>query len=389
MSRYLFIFFLCSYLFAQDRGRITPTVNLIRFPESLTISNLSSMGISFRANTHVVDIACGNPAALGQFKNLSAGVSWLFESDIEGSESIDLVLERNKSWLPQSAGLIYPYNDFFRLALGMNRRYSSYLEFEPIPIITPEMPMGTGEFFKPVAESSVITYSAIAGYTFNKLLSAQQMTFAFRYNLDYMSTQEEVLNIKAKTSDYDHSWAFGIIAVFELPALSISFGASYEKDIHIEEDMNSDSNLLIVDSDTTMNSNIISQLDPTTVIAQIPARVNFGTSLTFSSDFVVEVSVSQVLWSEISAGLDDVIEFAASLSRPLMQGLTTSVGLYNTGLNYEGVSAIDEPDALYLTAGARLSLGKFVVDLALADNHISSLDRRKQTIVKIAGSFIF
>jgi long-subunit fatty acid transport protein len=388
MKRVFIIFFFYSFLCAQDADRIPLTVNLVRFPETLTILNLTSSGISFLANSQVADVTNGNPAALGRFQNLSAGLSWQFESDLTGPDIMDLVLKRDRVWLPQSAGIVYPFNELLRFALGLNRRYSNLCEYT-FELITPEMPMGTSEFFKAGIESSVITYSVIAGYTFQEFLSAQRMTLALRYNLDYMSTTEEMLDITAKASGFDFSWAVGIIADFKLPECIFSFGASYEKDLDIEEKMEFDSKRSIVVPDQNLNTDVLLQSEATPIVTRIPARLNFGTSITFKNIFIVEVSLSQVFWSEISGSFNDVIEYAAFISRPFLPCLTTSIGIYSTGLNYNYTSIIDEPDALYLTAGVRLSFEKFRIDLVLADDHFSSIERREQTIVKVSGSFIF
>jgi hypothetical protein len=79
-------------------------------------------------------------------------------------------------------------------------------------------------------------------------------------------------------------------------------------------------------------------------------------------------------------------EIAATISRPLLPGLTTSIGIYSTGLNFDKPVLTDEPDAFYLTAGIRLELDKINLNLALADSHFSSVDRRRQTIIKVAAA---
>jgi hypothetical protein len=386
----IFILALCATLSAQNPERIGMVVDVIRAPQSLTISGLNGKGISFTASQHIADIGTGNPASVALFNQLTAGISFQLETKQKGPESFNYDIKRNNSWLPQSVGIMYPL-DKFRFAVALNRKYSTRIEFEKVAITSPEMMDGTGEFFKPVFETSITSYSAIAGYRFDRLLSSNQLTLAFRLNLDHLSNEEQVI-ITGRASGFSSSWAVGILADFELqPKISLEFGASYEKDVDIEETQTYESDgFLVQDPDTS--GEIITDLPPSTLIlAQIPGRLNFGAALKFTDLLTIDASFSQLYWSDISTSLNDIFEYTVSLNGVLTNGLGISAGILGTGLTYssEPFSGADDLDALYLILGTRIEVQPIQIDLVVADNHLDSGKRREQTIIKAAVTYVF
>lgn len=373
----IFLFILISSAsFAQLQ---VPENNVLHLPQGFVLTNLNSLGIS-NINNSVSNIGTTNPSSMIQFNKISIGGSYHFETKLEEAYLASIGHKRISNELPQSIGIVFPYQNF-RLGLAFNQKYNSSAEFDKIPITTVEFPDGSGEYYKPIMETKVLSYSVSASYLFDNLfMENSSLAFGARLTRNSLDYREELLSYSFDVESENYNWAFGVLFNHDFDNnKSFSAGILYESNINMKE--------TIIHSDKNLNENPNFSPSQFSLIfsANFPAKVSFDLSADFINNISLYSTVNYLLWSDVHTNLKNQFEFSLTGLYHFNENLKASFGFFTTDRNYEeNILGINEKlRAVYLLAGINYRISLFNFGLSIADSHLFSDEWRKQTIAKL------
>lgn len=373
----IFLFILISSpSFAQLQ---VPGNNVLYLSQGFVLTNLSSLGIS-NINNSVSNIGTTNPTSMIHFNKISFGGSYHFETKLKEAYLASIGHKRISNELPQSIGIVFPYENF-RLGLAFNQKYNSSAEFEKIPITTVEFPDGNGEYYKPVMETKVLSYSVSASYLFDNLfIENSSLAFGARLTRNSLDYHEELLSYSFDVKSENYNWSFGVLFNHVLDIKkSFSAGILYESNINMKE--------TIVHSDKNLNNNPNFSSSQFSLIysANFPAKVSFDLSADFINNISLYSTVNYLLWSDVNSNLKNQVELSFTGLYSFNEELKASFGFFTTDRNYEeNILGLNEKlRAVYLLAGINYKISLFNFGLSIADSHLFSDEWRKQTIAKL------
>jgi hypothetical protein len=348
-------------------------------PQGFGIPYLNSTGNSAIIND-VTNIGVINPASISNFKNLSFGLSYQFNPEIEKGWLNDSPVKRNNQSLPQSAGAVYKF-DNLSFGLGFNQQYNTKTEFN----------WGNSGYVEPDItefEGNVYSYSAVAAYSFSELFkqnSRLDLGLNITYNKVNFSQNDQGRLIEL--TDNAINFIFGIqYNVHNNNDLETSIGISYKTNTKFRSNYQTQSGMTVVirksDSYLSMNNiqaeNIIS--------GNIPDKFNIDLAVDLSSSIKLLASGTGIFWEKDNNRLNDQFEFSLGSVYKINDMFSPAFSIYYTGRDYDlAFFNLDEKfDAVFVIAGLKINSGIFYSDLAIADSHLISGDYRKQTIGKLA-----
>jgi len=348
-------------------------------PQGFGIPYLNSTGNSAIIND-VTNIGVINPASISNFDNLSFGISFQINPEINKGWLNDSPIKRNNQFIPQSAGGIFKLNNI-SLGLGFCQQYNTETEFN-------WGISGNGEPDITKFKGNVFTYSAVAAYTFNELFkknSKLELGLNITYNkVDFsQKNQSSLINL----TDDVINFRFGILyTIKNVDELETSVGLSYHTNTKFESDYNTQSGMVVIIRKTN-SLRSINDLNAENIISgNNPDKINLDFAVDLSTSFKLLASGTGVFWEKDENKLNDQFEFSLGSIYKLNDLFSPAFTIYYTGRNYElGLFDLNEKfDALYLIAGLKLNFGMFNSDLVIADSHLISGDYRKQTIIKLS-----
>lgn len=352
--------------------------HVLYLSQGFVLTNLNSLGISNIKNS-VSNIGTINPSAMIYFDKIGIGGSYHFETNIEEAYLARIGHKRISKELPQSIGIIFPYQNF-RLGIAFNQKYNSSAEFDRVPITTSEFPDGTGEYYKPIMETKVLSYSVSASYQFeNFVIENSSLTFGARLTRNSLDYREELLSYSFDVKSENYNWAFGVLFnhVFDIKK-SFAAGILYESNIKMKE--------TIVHSDQNLNVNPNFSFSQFSLIysANLPAKVSLDLSANVINNISLFSTVNYLFWSDAISNLKNQIEFSCTGLYSFDENLSASFGFFTTDRNYEeNILELNEKlRAVYLLAGINYNIALFNLGLSIADSHLFSDEWRKQTIAK-------
>jgi hypothetical protein len=99
-------------------------------------------------------------------------------------------------------------------------------------------------------------------------------------------------------------------------------------------------------------------------------------------------SFNAVLWKSQPTIWENQFIYSTSAVFKFSEKVTASLGYYSSDMELKKENYFsregNEFNVFFLTAGLKLSLNNFNIDIALADSHLMSGEFRQQTIGKIA-----
>ncbi|MCZ7602555.1 MAG: hypothetical protein M5R37_06795 [Melioribacteraceae bacterium] len=352
--------------------------HVLYLSQGFVLTNLNSLGISNIKNS-VSNIGTINPSAMIYFDKIGIGGSYHFETNIEEAYLASIGHKRISKELPQSIGIVFPYQNF-RLGIAFNQKYNSSAEFDRVPITTSEFPDGTGEYYKPIMETIVLSYSVSASYQFeNFVLENSSLAFGARLTRNSLDYREELLSYSFDANSNNYNWVFGVLFnhVFDIKK-SFSVGVFYES--------NNKMNETIVHSDQNLNVNPNFSFSQFSLIysANFPAKVSLDLSANVINNISLYSTVNYLLWNDAISNLKNQIEFSCTGLYSIDKNLKASFGFFLTDRNYEeNILGLNEKlRAIYLIAGINYQISLFNCGLSIADSHLFSDEWRKQTIAK-------
>jgi len=384
----LLVLFVCTNLSAGDPDRIDPRNQIFLYNQGFVLESLSGYGVSSSTRLPIFNISTGNPATLSALNTFAVGFSSQFDSKVESFPIDDASFQRINNLVPQSVGLVYPYQDF-RVGAGFSQKYSAEILFNEIEMTTVNDPQGTGEIFSPTSKNVIHTASALASYQILNLLSpTDQLSVGFQFNLNFLDADESISRTTVKLNANQANWKFGFsysgIGSIERTE-TFRLGLYFETAVKISGNVEFEGpGLLTSDPDSSMlgnNERITANLESYPRDAEIPPRIVFGFLVSLSSKFALFGDLGYTWWSNLGEPYQNKLDFSNSLLFKVSEHIGFSIGLaFLQGF-------VGESDAVYLSAGMIGHLNKFELHLALADSHLSSAEYRRQTIGKLGFGF--
>jgi hypothetical protein len=349
---------------------------------------LNSSGTSGLSN-HISNMSFINPAALGQFRSYSIGVSYQFQTNLDEVYVAGIGSSRITDFSPQTAGVAVPIGNM-HFGLAMGQTYNGTLDFGPIPITTVQNPGGTGEFFTPEYETRVQSYSFLFSYSFENILSANNnLSFGLKYTLNRLNYYNKISIIIIDESDNSSSWGIG--ASYQInfaEEQNVQFGLNYESKIEFRKNYTIQDNIIDIDpTDSTRNFILANQ--SFSLLGEIPDKLRFDIKFSVIPKLLLFSSLNYVFWNNASSNFNDQLEFGASAVYSISEYFSPSLGFYYTDKNFEEdfFDINSEMDAFFIIAGLNADFNLIDVDFAIADSHLLSGEFRKQTIIKFTLGF--
>ncbi|MBU0475898.1 MAG: hypothetical protein KKF62_17265 [Bacteroidetes bacterium] len=379
----IFLLLMFNYNIFSQKATESPVAFL---PHGLSLPLLNGNGNS-AINNDVANIGSINPAALENFNNFMFGFSYQYEPKINESWIADIGSERINNWIPQSAGIVFPYNEL-RFAISMNQKYNRALLIGPMEITTIENPSGIGEFIKPKDETFIYNYSFTTSYTYNNFLSNSELSFGIRFGFYKLDEYEKIFNSWIDASLYSNDVSVGIL--YSSPKTDnqyLKLGIFYHSKLQFNEQVE-----ILRDEVQIDNGGLFpTPIYPTeaNLVAKFPSSIQLDIDFTQLNKFQFLASISNSYWSDVADNYKNQIEITSSISYFLSESFSPSFGFAYSEkkLVEDYFGANKKLDVIFLTAGAVLKFNNLSVNLALADSHLFSGDFRKTTIGKISLSY--
>jgi hypothetical protein len=363
------IFLLTIKLYAQTESAVLflPNINL---QGQLSWNGYSSIsGDAGSINTL-------NPAAMHNFKNISAGINYRFETKLNDAWIAGITSERMKPAIPQSAGIIIPYGDF-RFGLSMAQLYNRDLDFGPL-ILTDYSGAETGRADL-YMETTFFRYTAALSYCFRDFLSG---SFILGAGLNYNKIHEyQEMYYFYGDKDIDVlTFSAGLIYQAETENGTLKTGISYESGIKEKEHFGRHYRIDNVD------------LFYSVISCNYPARINAGFYFDSNGNLSYAGNLNLILWSDVNQ-FNNEPQASGSVIYRFSEMYSGSAGiLFSSVTEKETGPGFDykfKLSAFYITAGVNIKLPLIDISAALADSHLTGGEWRKQTIAKISFGYSF
>lgn len=365
-----------SVLYGQDPGRINPPLVLI--PQGYVIS--SGLGFTNHTTSTVAAIVAVNPASMADFTKPSAGVSFLFATQIDSAvTNIGVEHSRVNPWLPQTFGFVLPHRNF-RFGLGFNQKYSSSLYFGPFPVTTPGDPGGTGETIDAESDRYVYSGSGLISYQLSNFINNDhRLSLGLQIDVNFLRDDESLGRFSAEGTDQSVTWKAGACYSFlDLLQLGLAFekGADFSGTIEYSEEP------VIEPPD----SGFVARPIESKFTAKLPDRLLIGLAFKISEKLRLANDFTYVYWEKVYNDTQNQLDISGNLYFLPSEQLSLSAGFYSTRMES---NTPDSPDnnALFISAAALVKVKSAAIEIMLADSHLFSSDLRKQTLVRLGLGF--
>lgn len=373
-------------------------------PVGLQIPAFDSKGYNPLFPESVTNLADQNPAALSDFKSMQTGISWRIFSKLKTDIRVK-EFGQTQPFIPASAGFVFPVNSFV-FALGYVQKFNFALVSEKIPISTLEYPEGTGEFFT-WEEKTVHHYFSLSGAwkIENILFASDQFSAGIHLGFNQLFYQSKLFTSTAESFSNGFSWAAGFQYLINFEnAHQIKTGLFFEKGSKIDATVKyvsgQDENKQFDDDTTGNNGKIpVRYLTPKSwpMIADFPDRLHGGFELTTPENFSFSLQGSYIWMDQTWVAYKNQFNVAGNVGIPISDNLKVTGGFYSDSQN-NNYSEFDYKifkikssgyRSFFLTAGINFVWQNITIDLALADNHLSSGKYRTQTHLKAGVNYTF
>ncbi len=367
-------------------------VNVGWLPQGEVISNLSAYGFSGILND-VSNIGGLNPAAISLYKNMSIGLSYQYDTEIDEAWSAGIGHKREFSLIPQSASIVYPYENF-RFGLSLNQKYNSNIEFGLIPVTSLEEPDGTGKFTQPIYKTKVMNYSFSVSYTISKFTDNSELSFGSRLSLSTLIEKQELQDVKIDETVTSSGFELGIMFLHEYSeSANLILGLNYSSELNFSEIVKyqQQNGRKIDDTPGTGSGRFVLVQTHFNLNANLPAKLQLDVATQLSNRSKLTANFTNVFWSNISNSLKDRLEYSFGYIYKWNNMFESSIGFFTTEKCYKNDVADSNNylSAIYLSAGFIISFEYLELNLAIADSHTFSDDWRKQTIFKAGATYNF
>jgi len=372
------VFSFSSNLFSGDVSRSgTAGTSPLTLPSGFGIRNLNGLGNSGLINS-TSNLGFINPASIATLSNLSVGLTYQVNTPTYYPEPLeDVSLPRVYSFIPQSFGAVYHYQDF-SFGLSLSQEFNSGLNFGEIPKTTLQYPKGTGTTFTPILEHTINKYSLSVAYSFNDILSENNnLSIGLRYNFNQLHSYEKILTVFVNEFNYASGFELGLVYSLNENQNRIGIHLKSGCSFHISNVENNN-----LDIDTIGNAYAIQAQMPEW-IEKTPYELCFEGLFQLDDDLQVSAFLSNIFWGEIDRTiLTNQFDISSNLIYNFNKVFSGSAGILISNCSVEEYYD-NEFNAFYLMAGLKINIESFSIDFSLADSHLISGELRKQFITKL------
>ncbi|MGD9487206.1 MAG: hypothetical protein AB7W47_04250 [Calditrichaceae bacterium] len=383
----VFLLLFYTVLFAGDDDRVDISAQQIFYPQGFTLPSYHSIGFSDGNSSIVSEMISANPATITKFNNVQFGMEYEYASEIDNAIYSDVGHSRNYQWVPVSFGSHFETKGF-HFGLGFYQKYSSSLDFEPIPITSVNDPDGgDGLTVTPEMESSIFTFGGVTAYSFQNLIAQNDaLSVGIQLNVDYLYSSEEVLSAEATRTGSDITWKLGLN--YEVSDL-FSLGYIYESGMDMSGTYEIEN--LYVSNDLETRYNQSSQIS-NDFTAKLPSRSIIGLSIYPTNQMAIAGTITQVLWDDVNELVDNNYEFSLHTIYGIRNNMALTLGIYRNEMTMKEDYPVEfdrEKDYTFLNAGIKYRLRRLDFQFEIYDSHWESLSSMERTIYKFGIGYMF
>lgn len=376
-----------TVLFAGDDDRVDISAQQIFYPQGFTLPSYHSIGFSDGNSSIVSEMISANPATITKFNNVQFGMEYEYASEIDNAIYSDVGHSRNYQWVPVSFGSHFETKGF-HFGLGFYQKYSSSLDFEPIPITSVNDPDGgDGLTVTPEMESSIFTFGGVTAYSFQNLIAQNDaLSVGIQLNVDYLYSSEKVMTAEATITGYDMTWKAGLN--YEVSEL-FNVGFIYESGMDMSGTYEIEN--LYVSNDLETRYNQSSQIS-NDFTAKLPSRSIIGLSIYPTNQMAIAGTITQVLWDDVNELVDNNYEFSLHTIYGIRNNMALTLGIYRNEMTMKEDYPVEfdrEKDYTFLNAGIKYRLRRLDFQFEIYDSHWESLSSMERTIYKFGIGYMF
>ncbi len=381
MKNIILILSLISILFADDVVRVG--ITKLTMDQGMPVESNASIGFSNMITATISDISSANPASLSNFSSIAAGV--YFENSSKIDYLYNITIDKANELYPASIGIVYPYNDFV-FGLAYFRKYSNFMDYGQVPILTVQNPGGTDEFFKMSTKTIIHSPSAIVAKVFNNILNpGDQLSLGVQLFWDFWTEEEKIGSYKGTINVNNPSWKVGM--VYNI-VQNLGFGVCFEKGVDL--DGTTDSDLQSAYDLGGFHSTYFSGVSIVETF-QLPDKLSFGFSGQTMGNLIFSTTATIVYWKSIQSQFQDQLDLSASIVYSFSEMFDFSLGVYKTDKNLSDRHSYFGYDhnATFIDIGVRVKIKNINVFAEYLDSQNFSSKYRKQTILKFGLEYQF
>ena len=379
-----------SYAQSSD-GRV-----LFLPPQGNVPGTLSGEGFGGATRVALADLAAGNPAALASLDRASLGVSVQYGSAVEDAWTVGSY-RRPFDGRPQSAGFLYPLGRW-RFGLGYAQTFSAQTFASFSGTIRADNERGyvdTGEQEVIFNTTRLEKVAPVVAFTKRRIVGkADALNVGVRLGASRLRYERyrdpDTPDPSLEENLYGWGWAAGMRYDAEgAGGRRFSGGFFYQSRVRME------GTGPVVERFSLFEEGEVEEREHPAFRATWPARLGVGVSGRLAPRLAIWGDAQRVSWRQARradpwqgiSGYRDQMEFAIGTRYDVTPRLTGSLSFYRAGRDY----VTDVPDffdfedgmvARFLAVGAVLRLRGFRVDVAIADGHLLSSPKNRQTLAK-------
>ncbi len=381
MKQLLLVLFTCGILFAGNYDHVE--IDAPFFVQSAPIESLHSIGFSNMFTADAANIASGNPAVLSAFIHPSVGIDYEYATRIKLYQ--DIYIERALQQLPVSAGVVYPFKNFW-FGLTYQRKYSNYLDFGEIPITTIENPEGNGETIHAISETNSHSFSGLFSFVWdNFFIPGDRMALGMQISADYLYVDEKIYHAEARVRDqavssriglqYQINSKFGIGFVFDK-------AADFNSVIKIKD------NTFVQDTSTGLSLYTTREAS-NAYRMNFPDKAVFGVQFSPTAKLQLSGTLAYVIWERVHPNYRNQLDFSLGSIVVLPNLFELSIGLLSTDRQSQSGGSLWGNEAMFMNLGIRKQIGGALLRVEIYDSHWLSDKARQQIIAKAGVNWIF
>lgn len=366
--------------FADDPQRTTQS--LILFQQGFKIEALNSSGFVSNTISNPFTISVTNPALMVDYEAISGGIAMEYRNRLDMQH--DITINQNLAWIPQSFGIVKPFNDF-RIGLGFSRPYTANIQLDEILITTNgnSDSLSTASF-KPVFKTDIYSAGFLAATRLKNFPgSNRQLNAGFQANIDFFNYSGGIPRVTVTATEVAFHWKAGLIYDHNS---RFRLGLTYEKGATFSGNYNYKDSFARL---TTGNSSSVgfTQVQINNAFeSTLPDKFNVGVLIKLFEKMWISGNAITVFWSQSSIGSGNTVGFSGNLIFPLSRKTTLSFGLYHPDPLSENYNLYQPP--LYFSAGLKQSISNdFQFDIVIADSHSENEAFSEQTFIKMGILF--
>lgn len=335
--------------------------------------------------------ATSNPAGFSSDEKIHIWGKWAKNSEIKNAW-FGMGYRQLKPAFPSGIGVSIPFYGLSFTA-GYSRPINYTLYSEGISRTSPDDPEGPGNTFDYYDDARLDIYSfTVSGNLLLSKVDFSKLAYGFTVKYGKLKVTSAIDKEVYDSKDENISFAFGVIysaspdfAEKLRVGLFCETKESYSGTGFYKPNVNG--GYLPANFSTILISG------PIKFEVNLPTRVHLGTEITYQSGIQALFQGSLLMWETAGFLAKNQTELSGSVVYPVFESVKVSGGLLwdSWYTNKDSGISLNNSDfrSIFLTTGIHAGFNGFLIDLALADNHLLSGKYRKQTILTAGVGYEF